>query len=195
MKKTYNGRSSVLRTKFTPVLLGVLLAALISCNLTVPRYGVLTIDFENGAARAIGANGLPELADSTMQIDITGNSIVPITKRLEKDEPKIISERLPIGEAVTVTVSIITPSAKWTGSAGRTIDAGDNELAVKLNKVIASMRPIPFSVNGSSAPYTFKLNMGGTPLEIAQSGSGRDYLFLRGTVRVGCMQHILIPRS
>ena len=177
MKKTYNGRSSVLRTKFTPVLLGVLLAALISCNLNAPQYGVLTIDFENGAARAIGANGLPELADSTMQIDITGSSIVPITKRLEKDEPKIISERLPIGETVTVTVSIITPSAKWTGSAGRTIDAGDNELAVKLNKVIASMRPIPFSVNGSSAPYTFKLNMGGTPLEIAQSGSGRDYLF------------------
>ena len=102
---------------------------------------------------------------------------MPITKRLEKDEPKIISERLPIGETVTVTVSIITPSAKWTGSAGRTIDAGDNELAVKLNKIITSMRPIPFSVNGSSAPYTFKLNMSGTPLEITQSGSGRDYLF------------------
>ena len=116
MKKTYNGRSSVSRTKFTPVLLGVLLAVLISCNLNAPRYGVLTIDFENGAARAIGANGLPELADSTMQIDITGSSIVPITKRLEKDEPKIISERLPIGETVTVTVSIITPSAIWIGS-------------------------------------------------------------------------------
>lgn len=157
-----------------PVVAAALLtAALIlqtSCNLTVPRYGVLTIDFENGAARAIGANGLPELADSTMQIDITGSSIVPITKRLEKDEPKIISERVPIGETVTVTVSIITPSAIWTGSAGRTIDAGDNELAVKLNKIITSMRPIPFSVNGSSAPYTFKLNMSGIPLEITQPG-------------------------
>ena len=190
MKKTYNGRSSVLRTKFTPVLLGVLLAALISCNLTVPRYGVLTIDFENGAARAIGANGLPELADSTMQIDITGNSIVPITKRLEKDEPKIISERVPIGETVTVTVSIITPSAIWTGSAGRTIDAGDNELAVKLNKIITSMRPLLFSVEGSNAiGYTFKLNMGGLRLtkttlplfmndtpHFARDGRGRLYI-------------------
>lgn len=157
-----------------PVVAAALLtAALIlqtSCNLNAPQYGVLTIDFENGAARAIGANGLPELADSTMQIDITGSSIVPITKRLEKDEPKIISERVPIGETVTVTVSIITPSAIWTGSAGRTIDAGDNELAVKLNKIITSMRPIPFSVNGSSAPYTFKLNMSGIPLEITQPG-------------------------
>ena len=160
-----------------PVVAAALLtAALIlqtSCNLNAPRYGVLTIDFENGAARAIGANGLPELADSTMQIDITGSSIVPITKRLEKDEPKIISERLPIGAAVTVTVSIITPSAIWTGSAGRTIDAGDNELAVKLNKVIASMRPLLFSaIQGAYAtPYTFKLNMSGIPLEITQQGS------------------------
>lgn len=159
-----------------PVVAAALLtAALIlqtSCNLNAPRYGVLTIDFENGAARAIGANGLPELADSTMQIDITGSSIVPITKRLEKDEPKIISERLPIGAAVTVTVSIITPSAIWTGSAGRTIDAGDNELAVKLNKVIASMRPVLFSAIQSAyaTPYTFKLNMSGTLLEITQPG-------------------------
>lgn len=159
-----------------PVVAAALLtAALIlqtSCNLNAPQYGVLTIDFENGAARAIGANGLPELADSTMQIDITGSSIVPITKRLEKDEPKIISERLPIGAAVTVTVSIITPSAIWTGSAGRTIDAGDNELAVKLNKIIASMRPVLFSAIQSAyaAPYTFKLNMSGTLLEITQPG-------------------------
>ena len=177
-----------------PVVAAALLtAALIlqtSCNLNAPRYGVLTIDFENGAARAIGANGLPELADSTMQIDITGSSIVPITKRLEKDEPKIISERVPIGEAVTVTVSIITPSAIWTGSAGRTIDAGDNELAVKLNKIITSMRPLLFSVEGSNAiGYTFKLNMGGLRLtkttppswindtpHFARDGRGRLYI-------------------
>lgn len=144
-----------------------------SCNLNAPQYGVLTIDFENGAARAIGANGLPELADSTMQIEITGSSIVPITKRLEKDEPKIISQALPIGAAVTVTVSIITPSAIWTGSAGRTIDAGDNELAVKLNKIITSMRPVLFSAiqSAPATPYTFKLNMSGIPLEITQPGS------------------------
>ncbi len=177
-----------------PVVAAALLtAALIlqtSCNLNAPRYGVLTIDFENGAARAIGANGLPELADSTMQIDITGSSIVPITKRLEKDEPKIISERLPIGAAVTVTVSIITPSAIWTGSAGRTIDAGDNELAVKLNKIITSMRPLLFSVEGSNTiGYTFKLNMGGLRLtkttppswmnhtpHFARDGRGRLYI-------------------
>ena len=177
-----------------PVVAAALLtAALIlqtSCNLNAPRYGVLTIDFENGAARAIGANGLPELADSTMQIEITGSSIVPITKRLEKDEPKIISERVPIGEAVTVTVSIITPSAIWTGSAGRTIDAGDNELAVKLNKIITSMRPLLFSVEGSNAiGYTFKLNMGGLRLtkttppswindtpHFARDGRGRLYI-------------------
>ena len=177
-----------------PVVAAALLtAALIlqtSCNLNAPQYGVLTIDFENGAARAIGANGLPELADSTMQIDITGSSIVPITKRLEKDEPKIISERVPIGETVTVTVSIITPSAIWTGSAGRTIDAGDNELAIKLNKIIASMRPLLFSVEGSNAiGYTFKLNMGGLRLtkttppswindtpHFARDGRGRLYI-------------------
>ena len=177
-----------------PVVAAALLTAVLilqtSCNLNAPQYGVLTIDFENGAARAIGANGLPELADSTMQIDITGNSIVPITKRLEKDEPKIISQALPIGAAVTVTVSIITPSAIWTGSAGRTIDAGDNELAVKLNKVIASMRPLLFSVEGSNAiGYTFKLNMGGLRLtkttppswindtpHFARDGRGRLYI-------------------
>lgn len=164
------------KSTLLPVVAAALLtAALIlqtSCNLNAPQYGVLTIDFENGAARAIGANGLPELADSTMQIDITGSSIVPITKRLEKDEPKIISERLPIGAAVTVTVSIITPSAIWTGSAGRTIDAGDNELAVKLNKIITSMRPVLFSAIQSDPanPYTFKLNMSGIPLEITQPG-------------------------
>ena len=112
-----------------------------------------------------------------MQIDITGNSIVPITKQLEQDEPKVFSQFLPVGETIHIKVSIITPSATWAGFTDLTVESGDNEAAVKLNKVIASMRPIPFSVNGSSAPYTFKLNMGGTPLEIAQSGSGRDYLF------------------
>lgn len=43
-----------------------------------PQYGILTIDFENDAARAVGTNRLSELADNTMQIDITVRSIVPI---------------------------------------------------------------------------------------------------------------------
>ncbi|EMB47479.1 MULTISPECIES: hypothetical protein [Treponema] len=162
---------------FAAALLTAVLILQTSCNLTAPEYGIVTLDFENGAARSIGANGLPNLSDSTMQIDITGNSIVPITKQLEKDEPKVFSQFLPVGETIHIKVSIITPSATWTGFTDLTVESGDNEAAVKLNKVIASMRPIPFSVNGSSAPYTFKLNMGGTPLEIAQSGSGRDYLF------------------
>jgi len=162
---------------FAAALLTAVLILQTSCNLTAPEYGIVTLDFENCAARSIGANGLPNLSDSTMQIDITGNSIVPITKQLEKDEPKVFSQFLPVGETIHIKVSIITPSATWTGFTDLTVESGDNEVAVKLNKVIASMRPIPFSVNGSSAPYTFKLNMGGTPLEIAQSGSGRDYLF------------------
>ena len=162
---------------FAAALLTAALILQTSCNLTAPEYGIVTLDFENGAARSIGANGLPNLSDSTMQIDITGNSIVPITKQLEKDEPKVFSQFLPVGETIHIKVSIITPSATWAGFTDLTVESGDNEAAVKLNKVIASMRPIPFSVNGSSAPYTFKLNMGGTPLEIAQSGSGRDYLF------------------
>lgn len=162
---------------FAAALLTAVLILQTSCNLTAPEYGIVTLDFENGAARSIGANGLPNLSDSTMQIDITGNSIVPITKQLEQDEPKVFSQFLPVGETIHIKVSIITPSATWAGFTDLTVESGDNEAAVKLNKVIASMRPIPFSVNGSSAPYTFKLNMGGTPLEIAQSGSGRDYLF------------------
>lgn len=162
---------------FAAALLTAVLILQTSCNLTAPEYGIVTLDFENGAARSIGVNGLPNLSDSTMQIDITGNSIVPITKQLEKDEPKVFSQFLPVGETIHIKVSIITPSATWAGFTDLTVESGDNEAAVKLNKVIASMRPIPFSVNGSSAPYTFKLNMGGTPLEIAQSGSGRDYLF------------------
>ena len=162
---------------FAAALLTAVLILQTSCNLTAPEYGIVTLDFENGAARSIGANGLPNLSDSTMQIDITGNSIVPITKQLEQDEPKVFSQFLPVGETIHIKVSIITPSATWAGFTDLTVESGDNEAAVKLNKVIASMRPIPFSVNGSTAPYTFKLNMGGTPLEIAQSGSGRDYLF------------------
>ena len=67
-----------LYTKLTSVLLGVLLAVLIPCNLMGPQYGILTIDFENDAARAVGTNRLSELADNTMQIDITVRSIVPI---------------------------------------------------------------------------------------------------------------------
>ena len=164
---------------FAAALLTAALILQTSCNLTAPEYGVLTLDFENGAARSIGANGLPNLSDSTMQIDITGNSIVPITKRLEKDEPKVFSQFLPVGETIHIKVSIITSSATWTGFTGLTVESGDNEAAVKLNKIIASMRPVLFSAiqSAPTTPYTFKLNMGGTPLEIAQSGSGRDYLF------------------
>ncbi|TWI78542.1 hypothetical protein JM98_00666 [Treponema putidum] len=132
---------------FAAALLTAALILQTSCNLTAPEYGVLTLDFENGAARSIGANGLPNLSDSTMQIDITGNSIVPITKRLEKDEPKVFSQILPVGETVHIKVSIITPSATWTGFTGLTVESGDNEAAVKLNKVIASMRPVLFFSN------------------------------------------------
>ena len=164
---------------FAAALLTAVLILQTSCNLTAPEYGIVTLDFENGAARSIGANGLPNLSDSTMQIDITGNSIVPITKQLEKDEPKVFSQFLPVGETIHIKVSIITPSATWAGFTDLTVESGDNEATVKLNKVIASMRPVLFSAIQSDPanPYTFKLNMGGTPLEIAQSGSGRDYLF------------------
>ena len=164
---------------FAAALLTAVLILQTSCNLTAPEYGIVTLDFENGAARSIGANGLPNLSDSTMQIDITGNSIVPITKQLEKDEPKVFSQILPVGETVHIKGSIITPSATWAGFTDLTVESGDNEATVKLNKVIASMRPVLFSAIQSDPanPYTFKLNMGGTPLEIAQSGSGRDYLF------------------
>lgn len=164
---------------FAAALLTAALILQTSCNLTAPEYGIVTLDFENCAARSIGANGLPNLSDSTMQIDITGNSIVPITKQLEQDEPKVFSQFLPVGETIHIKVSIITPSATWAGFTDLTVESGDNEVAVKLNKVIASMRPVLFSAiqSAPTTPYTFKLNMGGTPLEIAQSGSGRDYLF------------------
>lgn len=130
---------------FAAALLTAVLILQTSCNLTAPEYGIVTLDFENGAARSIGANGLPNLSDSTMQIDITGSSIVPITKQLEKDEPKVFSQFLPVGETVHIKVSIITPSATWAGFTGLTVESGDNEVAVKLNKVIASMRPVLFS--------------------------------------------------
>ena len=163
---------------FAAALLTAALILQTSCNLTAPEYGIVTLDFENGAARSIGANGLPNLSDSTMQIDITGNSIVPITKQLEKDEPKVFSQFLPVGETIHIKVSIITPSATWAGFTDLTVESGDNEAAVKLNKVIASMWPVLFSVEGSgSTGYIFKLNMSGIPLAITQSGSGRDYLF------------------
>ena len=156
---------------FAAALLTAVLILQTSCNLTAPEYGIVTLDFENCAARSIGANGLPNLSDSTMQIDITGNSIVPITKQLEKDEPKVFSQFLPVGETIHIKVSIITPSATWTGFTDLTVESGDNEAAVKLNKVIASMRPLLFSVEGSgSTSYTFKLNMSGIPLEITQPG-------------------------
>ena len=157
---------------FAAALLTAVLILQTSCNLTAPEYGIVTLDFENGAARSIGANGLPNLSDSTMQIDITGNSIVPITKQLEKDEPKVFSQFLPVGETIHIKVSIITPSATWAGFTGLTVESGDNEVAVKLNKVIASMRPVLFSAIQSDPtnPYTFKLNMSGTPLEITQPG-------------------------
>lgn len=154
---------------FAAALLTAALILQTSCNLTAPEYGIVTLDFENGAARSIGANGLPNLSDSTMQIDITGNSIVPITKQLEQDEPKVFSQFLPVGETIHIKVSIITPSATWAGFTDLTVESGDNEVAVKLNKVIASMRPVLFSVEGSgSTGYTFKLNMSGIPLEITQ---------------------------
>lgn len=156
---------------FAAALLTAALILQTSCNLTAPEYGIVTLDFENGAARSIGANGLPNLSDSTMQIDITGNSIVPITKQLEQDEPKVFSQFLPVGETIHIKVSIITPSATWAGFTDLTVESGDNEAAVKLNKVIASMRPVLFSVEGSgSTGYIFKLNMSGIPLEITQPG-------------------------
>lgn len=156
---------------FAAALLTAALILQTSCNLTAPEYGIVTLDFENGAARSIGANGLPNLSDSTMQIDITGNSIVPITKQLEQDEPKVFSQFLPVGETIHIKVSIITPSATWAGFTDLTVESGDNEAAVKLNKVIVSMRPVLFSVEGSgSTGYIFKLNMSGIPLAITQPG-------------------------
>jgi len=95
-----------------------------------------------------------------------------LTKQLEKDEPKVFSQFLPVGETIHIKVSIITPSATWAGFTDLTVESGDNEAAVKLNKVIASMWPVLFSAIQSAplAPYTFKLNMSGIPLVITQPG-------------------------
>ncbi len=158
------------------------------------KYGVVTINFESSlrparTARSIGTNGLPELGSTAMRIDITGENISPVQEEIGKNDPKIFSVSLPVGETVHIKVSLITPSAIWTGETDITVQEGDNEAAVKLNKIIASMRPLLFSVEGSAPPYTYKINMSGlsltkntispypnsTPL-FTRDGKGRLYI-------------------
>jgi len=91
----------------------LLVLILSSCSLFFQKeYGTITIDLEGGRARSINSStGLPNLADSELEIDILTEGNSSIYKKILASEPKFFQADFPIGSRLEITVKLNGPSS------------------------------------------------------------------------------------
>ncbi len=132
------------------------------------EYGDVLLDFTNGGARAIGANGLPELSSSEMKIIVEEVGKNSSERYYRADEQKIYEGRFPIGTSLKLTVLVLTKGGEWRGETSLIVQRGDNFVKVKLSKSAVSLHALKFALDksGTSAhsELSFKLGfVGGVP--------------------------------
>lgn len=82
--------------KKLPSLILFIFLCFSSCNFFMQEeYGELVIDLEGSSSRAIGSNGLPEIASSELYLQIIGERSGIIEKKFEAGTPKFFSENFP----------------------------------------------------------------------------------------------------
>ncbi|EMB39825.1 hypothetical protein E4N99_03995 [Treponema denticola] len=146
-----------------PILFFVLIFT--SCSLFFQEeYGTITIDLEGGKARSINSStGLPNLADSELEIDIVTDGNSSIYKKILASEPKFFQADFPIGSRLEITVKLNGPSASWSAHNSLTVKEGNNNIRLLLNKNASSLANVGFS---TTATNTYEFNIAGEKIDI-----------------------------
>ena len=149
-----------------PILFFVLIFT--SCSLFFQEeYGTITIDLEGGKARSINSStGLPNLADSELEIDIVTDGNSSIYKKILASEPKFFQADFPIGSRLEITVKLNGPSASWSAHNSLTVKEGNNNIQLLLNKNASSLANMGFS---TKAANTYEFNIAGKTIDISSN--------------------------
>lgn len=143
----------------------LLVLILSSCSLFFQKeYGTITIDLEGGKARSINSStGLPNLADSELEIDILTEGSSSIYKKILASEPKFFQADFPIGSRLEITVKLNGPSSSWSAYNNHTVKEGNNDIRLLLNKNASSLANVGFSTKETN---TYEFNIAGKRIDI-----------------------------
>lgn len=149
-----------------PILFFVLIFT--SCSLFFQKeYGTITIDLEGGKARSINSStGLPNLAESELEIDIVTDGSSSIYKKILASEPKFFQADFPVGSRLEITVKLNGPSSSWSAHNGLTVKEGNNNIQLLLNKNASSLANVGFS---TTAANKYEFNIAGKKIDINSS--------------------------
>ena len=164
-----------------------LAAVLSACKMKLSENtGTVVIDF-GGNERAVDTNGLPFIKDAEMSLEITSSNGSE-KKEFAAGQEKTWSGSFPVGEKLTIKVSLSTASAKWKGSAEYTVTSGTNTVSVQLKKAAAALNDLLFGTNkpySSYSDYTLTLKIGSKEIvnktniwyhSFCRDNKGRTYL-------------------
>ena len=146
-----------------------LVLILSSCSLFFQEeYGTITIDLEGGKARSINSStGLPDLADSELEIDIVTDGNSSIYKKILASEPKFFQADFPVGSRLEITVKLNGPSSSWSAHNSHTVKEGNNDIQLLLNKNASSLANVGFSTKAAANTYEF--NIAGKTIDISSN--------------------------
>lgn len=150
-----------------PILFFVLIFT--SCSLFFQEeYGTITIDLEGGKARSINSStGLPNHADSELEIDIVTDGNSSIYKKILASEPKFFQADFPVGSRLEITVKLNGPSSSWSAHNNHTVKEGNNDIQLLLNKNASSLATVGFSTTATTNTYEF--NIAGKTIDISSN--------------------------
>ncbi|EPF47884.1 hypothetical protein HMPREF1222_00144 [Treponema vincentii F0403] len=168
-----------LRLISVSILFAALCLIFTACNqgLTAGKgTGTVRIVIDNGAARAVNAEGMPEFDETNTKITVTGED----GNQLAEGKTSVTLTR-DIGEKINIKVVVTTEAGEWRGTKEHTVTAGTNTVAVKLSKTPKSVGNILSYVVKNDlydSKITLKL-VGKLPDEkllVENSGIGGNYL-------------------
>ncbi|WP_253814080.1 hypothetical protein [Treponema vincentii] len=128
-----------LRLISVSILFAALCLIFTACNqgLTAGKgTGTVRIVIDNGATRAVNAEGMPEFDETNTTITVTGEDGTEL-KKASGATP--ITLTLDIGKKINIKVVVTTEAGEWRGTKEHTVTAGTNTVAVKLSKVPKSV--------------------------------------------------------
>ncbi|MEL3907140.1 MAG: hypothetical protein P1P65_08985 [Treponema sp.] len=153
----------------------------------VQTAGTVYLNVGGQQGRAVDSEGLPVLKDAQMDLKIVspGKSETVI---LPAGAEKTWSGTFPVGEELTITVTVRTAAAQWRGSARHKVTSGVNTVSIKLKKSAAALNSLLFGTDKSHAgghhDYTLTLKIGSKEIKkeniryhnFCRDNKGRTYL-------------------
>ena len=126
--------------------LGIIFTA---CNQSLTAgqgTGTVRIVIDNGASRAVNAEGMPVFDERNTTITVTGEDGTEL-KKASGATP--ITLTLDIGKKINIKVVVTTEAGEWRGTKEHTVTAGTNTVAVKLSKAPKDVANLLFSITGT----------------------------------------------